>query len=61
MEDRQILEAMSRYGGSFVQALARAAERADPVNLGKLRAAFPDVWQEYARLASQDARTRDRG
>jgi hypothetical protein len=44
-------EAMRVYGGSFVRALADAAECADPCNLAKLKAAFPEVWEQYRRMA----------
>ncbi len=45
------LEAMTKYGGSFVQALAVAYRAADPVNRAKLREAFGEYFAEYARLA----------
>lgn len=41
------IEAMAKYGGSFVKALAEAARRADPVNLRKIREAWPEYWSEY--------------
>lgn len=41
------LENMSRYGGSFVQALAECFRKADNVNFGRLKYAFPDIWEEY--------------
>lgn len=50
-EDMQTIEAMERYGGSFVVALAQAARRADRINLGKLKAAFPEYWQQYTQMA----------
>jgi hypothetical protein len=49
--DYWTLEAMSKYGGSFVQALAVAYRRADDVNRARLLAAFPDYFAEYATLA----------
>lgn len=49
--DVQTIEAMRMYGSAFVQALARAAERADDANLDRLRDAFPDLWQEYGEMA----------
>jgi hypothetical protein len=48
----EIVNAMARYGGSFVQALAAAFERADPDNFARLRAAFPEYWDEYAGVAT---------
>lgn len=52
-EDLKIIEAMQRYGGSFVSALGQAAMCADSVNLLKLKQAFPDYWREYAEIARQ--------
>jgi len=51
-----VLSAMQYHGGSFVQALAVAWFRADEENVARLKAAFPELWQEYADLA---ARTRE--
>jgi len=47
----QIVNAMARYGGSFAQAIAAAATRADERNYAKLQAAFPELWAEYADTA----------
>lgn len=47
-EDLRVVEAMEKWGGSFVKALAEAARRADAVNLGKLKAAFPEYWKKYS-------------
>ena len=49
--DELILSVMSIYGGSFVQALAEAALRADPENLERLKNAFPEYWDEYKKMA----------
>ena len=46
--DREILKAMAIYGGSFAQAIARAALLADSENFAKLKAAFPELWNRYA-------------
>jgi len=43
----ETVQNMLRFGGSFVKALARAAECADPINLKKLVQAFPDYFDEY--------------
>jgi hypothetical protein len=48
-----VVEAMRRYGGSFVQALAVCWQRADIVNRHRLEDAFPDIWAEYQRLAER--------
>lgn len=49
------LDAMSRYGGHFVQALAAAWRRADADNHRRLLAAFPEYYAHYADLAQADA------
>ena len=45
------IEAMEKYGGSFVQSLALCWLRADPNNRAKLEAAFQDVFRKYERVA----------
>jgi hypothetical protein len=47
----EILQAMSTYGGSFVQALAEAWRKADAVNELKLRTAFSNYYKEYGEFA----------
>ena len=44
---------MQEYGGRFVRNLGAAALAADPINLKKIRDAFPDYWAEYTRMAQQ--------
>ena len=57
--DDEILTAMESHGGSFVQSLAQCCRRAGAINLAKLRAAFPEYWNEYAEVALRVARRRD--
>jgi hypothetical protein len=45
--DYEIVAAMGIYGGSFAKALAAAANCADPDNLARLKAAFPELWDDY--------------
>lgn len=45
--DLKTVEAMERYGGSFVKQLAQLCHRADPINLKKIKAAWPEYWREY--------------
>lgn len=55
MGNDKTLEAMERYGGSFVKALAACYRTADAENRAKLYAAFEDLFTEYedvARLAA---------
>jgi hypothetical protein len=60
--DDQVVEAMTRYGGSFVQALAVCWLRADAVNRAILQRAFPATWTQYAELVDRrDRRERARG
>lgn len=50
-EDIKVIEAMQKYGGSFIKALADAAERADQENLAKIKATWPEYWQRYTEMA----------
>lgn len=52
-EDAAVLEAMQRDGGSFVRALANAARFADPENLAKIKATWPEYWATYTARAQQ--------
>lgn len=45
--DYWTIEAMARYGGLFVKALAECARRADRQNLAKIKATWPEYWGEY--------------
>ena len=49
--DEQIGNAMTEYGGSFVQALANAFRKADDGNAERIRLAFPELWAIYTNLA----------
>ena len=53
MNDRQIINTMIEYGGSFVRKLGAAALVADSDNLAKIKATWPDYWAQYARMAKQ--------
>ena len=53
MTDRKTIEAMMEYGGSFVRKLGAAALVADPENLAKIKAAWPEYWSQYDRMAKQ--------
>jgi len=56
--DEEILDAMARYGGSFVKGLARLWPFADAANQARLKAAFPDYWAQYAKTVEMQ-RQRD--
>lgn len=51
MNDYEIVNAMERFGGSFAVAMAAACRRADEDNLERIKAAFPELWEEYANMA----------
>lgn len=53
-QDYKVVNAMLRYGGSFVQSLAACARRADASNLAKIKATWPDYWQEYTNFAKRE-------
>lgn len=42
-----VVDAMEKYGGSFVVALANAMRHADLTNFIKLKLAFNDYWFKY--------------
>ena len=46
-QDLRIIDAMSKYGGSFAKAIANAAKFADEHNYNKLKQAFPELWERY--------------
>ena len=45
-----VLEAMQRYGGSFIRALAECFYRADDNNFKKLKDTFSDYWEQYEKM-----------
>jgi len=53
MNDKQTINTMMEYGGSFVRKLGAAAYVADKENLAKIKATWPDYWAEYSRMAKQ--------
>ena len=57
--DYLILDAMSTYGGGFVQQLSKLARVADTVNFAKLKVTFANYWEEYdAFLPENDRKQR---
>ena len=50
IQDLRIIEAMSKYGGSFAKAIANAAKFADDNNYNTLKQAFPELWERYEKL-----------
>jgi hypothetical protein len=60
MTDDDVLEAMDRFGGSFVQALAQCWRCADDRNRHVLKDAFANYWTHYAEIAAQSRKVQDR-
>lgn len=50
-KDYKMIEAMEKFGGSFVKALSQAFLHADPTNYQKLRHTFPEYVHEYTATA----------
>lgn len=48
-----ILETMNKYGGSFIQQLARCYAAADLNNQVKLQTAFKDEFLKYDKMTTQ--------
>ncbi len=46
-----VVQAMLRYGGSFAGAIGDAFSHADEKNFARLKAALPDLWDDYVDLA----------
>ncbi len=53
MRDFDVAFTMIEYGGSFVRQLGAAALVADSDNLAKIKATWPDYWDQYTRMAQQ--------
>lgn len=49
MSDRDIwtIDAMEKWGGSFVKQLGALARHADAQNLQKIKATWPEYWADY--------------
>lgn len=56
--DYLILDAMSTYGGSFVQQLSKLARVADTTNFAKLKVTFANYWEEYDSFLPESDRKR---
>ena len=49
-QDFRIIEAMSKYGGSFAKSIANAAKLADDNNYNTLKRSFPELWEKYEKF-----------
>jgi hypothetical protein len=54
--DYLILDAMSTYGGGFVQQLSKLARVADTTNFAKLKVTFANYWEEYDAFLPENVR-----
>ena len=54
--DYLILDAMSTYGGGFVQKLSKLARVADTTNFAKLKVTFANYWEEYDAFLPENDR-----
>lgn len=50
-QDSKVVDAMEKYGGSFVKALAELARRADYVNLALIKITWSNYWLQYMEMA----------
>jgi hypothetical protein len=51
--DIEVIDAMRRYGGGFVKALAELATCADDENLARVKLTWPEYWIRYGELADR--------
>lgn len=51
--DYWTIQAMRKAGGSFVQALGVAAQRADDNNLRRIKVTWPEYWSTYEKAGEQ--------
>ncbi len=58
-DDFEIIEAMEKYGGSFMRAIAYAAMRADMFNLEKLKCTFETEWKQYKNMAEREKKVQN--
>ncbi len=49
-KDCWTVDAMERWGGSFVKALGELARHADRKNLALIKLTWPDYWEKYERM-----------
>lgn len=47
-----MIQAMHKYGGSFVRALSECFMLADEHNIARLEAAFPEIVSQYCMMAN---------
>ena len=52
-EEYEVIEAMKKYGGSFVVQLANLYERGDANNRLKIRLTWSEYWAQYKEMAEK--------
>lgn len=53
-KDYEVVMAMQKYGGSFVQHLGILAMHADPRNLQLIKDTWTEYWLNYEQMAKAD-------
>ncbi|MFZ2152259.1 MAG: hypothetical protein WAV09_04085 [Minisyncoccia bacterium] len=53
-EEFKTVEMMTKYGGSFVKALAECFHKADADNFLKLKLCFYEYWIQYTKMAKKE-------
>jgi hypothetical protein len=51
--DAYTIEAMMKYGGSFVKGLAACMCHADRINMEKIRKTWPEYLKEYGEIGQK--------
>ena len=59
-KDFNTVQAMKKHGGSFVKALAGAAEVADPNNLELIKQTWHDYWKKYEAMGNDQPPINDK-
>jgi len=49
-EDHNIITCMKAHGSCFASAIALAALNADSTNFERIKAAFPELWDDFREL-----------
>jgi len=57
----EIAYCMQKYGGAFVKALSQVIVLADPANVEKVKAAWPEYWEKYSTIAASKDEQRMEG
>lgn len=52
-KDCNTVDAMEKYGGSFVKQLSLLARHADPINLQKIKDTWPEYWAQYQTMGTK--------